>query len=108
MEEGFNKKELFEVFKVTVDLGQNPLRIDKFLLDRLEDTSRNKIQEAAKLGNILVNDKPVKANYKVKPSDTIQIVVREEPKVLELIPENIPIEVLYDCLLYTSPSPRDS
>ncbi|MBK21590.1 MAG: RNA pseudouridine synthase [Flavobacteriales bacterium] len=96
MEEEFIDKELFEVFKVIVDSGQKPLRIDKFLLDRLEDTSRNKIQEAAKLGNILVNDKSVKANYKVKPADTIQIVVREEPKVLELIPQNIPIEVLYE------------
>tara|TARA_B100000401_G_scaffold122958_1_gene80487 strand:+ start:190 stop:1206 length:1017 start_codon:yes stop_codon:yes gene_type:complete len=96
MEEEFTDKELFEVYKVTVDLGQSPLRIDKFLLDRLEDTSRNKIQEAAKLGNILVNEKPVKANYKVKPSDIIQIVVREEPKILELIPQNIPIEVLYE------------
>jgi len=96
MEEELTDKELFEIYKITVDLGQSPLRIDKFLLDRLEDTSRNKIQEAAKLGNILVNEKPVKANYKVKPSDIIQIVVREEPKVLELIPQNIPIEVLYE------------
>ncbi len=96
MEEELTDKELYEIYKITVDLGQSPLRIDKFLLDRLEDTSRNKIQEAAKLGNILVNEKPVKANYKVKPSDIIQIVVREEPKVLELIPQNIPIEVLYE------------
>lgn len=96
MKEEFGEKELFEVFKITVDLGQNPLRIDKFLLDRLEGTSRNKIQEFAKHGNILVNNKPVKANYKVKPSDDIQIVVREEPKVLKLIPEDIPIEVLHE------------
>ncbi len=96
MKDEFTDEELFEVYKITADLGQSPLRIDKFLLDRLDDTSRNKIQEAAKLGNILVNNKPVKSNYKVKPCDFIQIVVREEPKVLELIPQDIPIEVLYE------------
>lgn len=95
-EELEENEELFEVFKVTADPGQKPLRVDKFLLDRLENTSRNKIQEAAKEGNILVNEKPVKSNYKVKPSDVIQMVVREEPKVLELIPQDIPIEVIYE------------
>ena len=96
MKDELSDKELFEVYKITADLGQNPLRIDKFLLDRLEDTSRNKIQEAAKLGNIIVNNKPVKSNYKVKPCDVIQIVVKEEPKVLDLIPQNIPIKIIYE------------
>ena len=96
MKDEFTNKELFEVYKITADLGQNPLRIDKFLIDRLEDTSRNKIQEASKLGNILVNNKPVKSNYKVKPCDVIQIFVREEPKVLELIPQDIPIKIIYE------------
>lgn len=95
-EEEIEDKEMFEVFKVTVDPGQNPLRIDKFLLDRLENTSRNKVQEAAKAGNVLVNGNEVKANYKVKPLDFIQMVVPEEPKVLELIPQDIPIEVVYE------------
>lgn len=95
-EEEIEDKEMFEVFKVTVDPGQNPLRIDKFLLDRLENTSRNKVQEAAKAGNVLVNGNEVKANYKVKPLDVIQMVVPEEPKVLELIPQDIPIEVVYE------------
>lgn len=96
MEEEFEDKELFEVYKITADPGQKPLRVDKFLLDRLEATSRNKIQEAAKEGNILVNEKPVKSNYKVKPLDVIQMVVREEPKELVLIPQDIPIEVIYE------------
>lgn len=96
MKDEFSNKDLFEVYKITADLGQKPLRIDKFLLDRIEDTSRNKIQEAAKLGNIIVNNKPVKSNYKVKPCDVIQIFVQEEPKILELIPQDIPIEVLYE------------
>ncbi|MAW66057.1 MAG: RNA pseudouridine synthase [Flavobacteriales bacterium] len=96
MKDEFSNKDLFEVYKITADLGQKPLRIDKFLLDRIEDTSRNKIQEAAKLGNIIVNNKPVKSNYKVKPCDVIQIFVQEEPRILELIPQDIPIEVLYE------------
>ena len=96
MEEDLDEKELFEVFKIIADPGQKPLRVDKFLLDRLENTSRNKIQEAAKAGNIIVNEQPVKSNYKVKPSDVIQMVVQEEPKVLELIPQDIPIDVLYE------------
>jgi len=96
MEEEFIDKELFEIYKITVDFGQKPIRIDKFLLDKLENTSRNKIQESAKLGNILVNEKPIKSNYKVKYGDVIQLVVREKPKVLKLIPQNIPIKVLYE------------
>jgi 23S rRNA pseudouridine1911/1915/1917 synthase len=96
MKEEFHEKKLFEVFKVVVDPGQNPIRIDKFILERLENTSRNKIQEAAKAGNILVNEKSVKSNYKVQPSDVIQMVVPDEPKVLELIPQDIPIDVLYE------------
>ncbi len=96
MEESIEDQELFEVFKIIVDAGQNPLRVDKFLLDKVENTSRNKIQEAAKLGNIHVNEHPVKSNYKVKPGDTIQMMVREEPKILELIPQNIPIEVIFE------------
>ena len=83
-------------FKIVVDAGQNPLRVDKFLLDKVENTSRNKIQEAAKLGNIHVNENPVKSNYKVKPGDLIQMMVKEEPKVLELIPQDIPIEVVFE------------
>jgi 23S rRNA pseudouridine1911/1915/1917 synthase len=96
MKEEFHEKKLFEVFKVVVDPGQNPIRIDKFILERIENTSRNKIQEAAKAGNILVNEKSVKSNYKVQPSDVIQMVVPDEPKVLELIPQDIPIDVLYE------------
>lgn len=96
MEESIEEQELFEVFKIVVDAGQNPLRVDKFLLDKVENTSRNKIQEAAKLGNIHVNENPVKSNYKVKPGDLIQMMVQEEPKVLELIPQDIPIEVVFE------------
>ena len=68
-EEGNN--ELFEHHRIKVDPGQELLRIDKFLLDRLPNTTRSKIQDAAKNGSVLVNEKPVKQNYKVKPNDDI-------------------------------------
>ena len=67
--------ELFEHHRIVVDPGQEPLRIDKFLFNRIENVSRNKIQNAAKAGNILVNDIPVKPNYKIKPSDVILVSI---------------------------------
>ena len=88
--------ELYEHFKFQVDPGQTHLRIDKFLFNRLEGTSRNRIQLAARAGNILVNTHPVKPNYRVKPGDTISIVLPHPPRKIELIPEDIPIEVVYE------------
>lgn len=90
------EQEFFEHFRLTVDKGQGLLRIDKFLMARIENASRNKIQNAAKAGNILVNDKPVKQNYRVKPSDVISIVMAQPPRDFELKPENIPINVAYE------------
>lgn len=90
------EQELFEHHHIEVDKGQNLLRIDKFLLTRLPDVSRTKIQLAAEAGNILVNQKAVKSNYKVKPGDEISIVLPYPPRVLELIPQNIPIDILYE------------
>jgi 23S rRNA pseudouridine1911/1915/1917 synthase len=87
---------LFEHFKVTADKGQSPLRIDKFLMNRIENATRSKIQQAAENGNILVNDKPVKSNYKVKPHDVITVVFAHPPREIELIPQNIPIDVVYE------------
>ena len=89
-EEG-QEQELFEHHHIVVDKGQGLLRIDKFLLTRLPDVSRTKIQQAADAGNILVNNCSVKSNYKVKPADEISIVLPYPPRVLELIPENIPM-----------------
>lgn len=90
------EQELFEHFRFVADKGQGLLRIDKFLMARMESTSRNKIQNAAKAGNILVNDKPVKANYKVKPQDVITIVLAFPPREIELIPQDIPIDIMYE------------
>lgn len=90
------EQELFEHFRIEVDPGQKPLRIDKFLVNRIENASRNKIQSAADAENILVNEKPVKSNYKVKPKDIISIVMAYPPREIELIPENIPLNIVYE------------
>lgn len=87
---------LYEHFKFSVDKGQNPLRIDRYLMNRIEHATRNKIQKAAKDGNILVNDEPVKSNYKVKPFDVIRIVFTHPPHEYLLVPENIPIDIVYE------------
>lgn len=89
-------QELFEHYRIEVDAGQKPLRIDKFLVNRIENASRSKIQSAAEAENILVNEKPVKSNYKVKPNDIISIVMAYPPREIELIPENIPINIVYE------------
>jgi len=90
------EQELFEHFRFVVDPRQGLLRIDKFLSSRLENTSRTRIQAAANAGNILVNDIPVKPNYRVKPADVIQIVLPNPPREIELIPQNIPLDIVYE------------
>ncbi|HEX8515677.1 MAG TPA: RluA family pseudouridine synthase [Bacteroidia bacterium] len=87
---------LFEHFKLTVDKGQSLLRIDKFLMNRIENATRSKIQQAAENGNILVNDKAVRSNYKVKPFDVITVVFAHPPREIELIPQDIPIDIVYE------------
>jgi 23S rRNA pseudouridine1911/1915/1917 synthase len=95
-EELVGQQELFEHHRFKVDPGQSLIRIDKFLFARMENTSRTRIQNAADAGNILVNDHQVKPNYKVKPNDIIQIVLPNPPREIELIPENIPIDIVYE------------
>ncbi len=90
------EQELFEHYKFIVDKGQSLLRIDKFLSNRIENTSRNKIQNAAKANCILVNEVPVKSNYRVKPNDVISVVMTTPPREIELIPQNIPIDIVYE------------
>ena len=90
------ENELFEHYRIEVDPGQKPLRIDKFLVNRIENASRSKIQSAADADNILVNQKPVKSNYKVKPNDVISIVMAYPPREIELIPEDIPLNIVYE------------
>jgi len=89
-------QDLYEHFRFVVDKGQGLLRIDKFLMQRVENASRNKIQQAAHAGNILVNNLPVKPNYRVKPADVISIVLSHPPREIEIISEDIPLEILYE------------
>ena len=89
-------QELFEHFRFQADPGQALLRVDKFLFNRLEGTSRSRIQTAANAGNILVNDAPAKPNYRVKPGDTISIVLPHPPRKTELLPEEIPLDIVFE------------
>ncbi|NNE55533.1 MAG: RluA family pseudouridine synthase [Flavobacteriales bacterium] len=91
-----NQDELFEHHRIQVDPGQSPLRIDKFLIDRIPNTSRNKLQEAAKAGFIKANGVEVKSNYKVKPSEVITVELPYPVREIELIPEDIPLHILYE------------
>ena len=88
--------ELYEHHAFTVDKGQAPLRIDKYLMNRIENATRNKIQAAAKDGSIYVNDTPVKSNYKVKPLDKIRVLFEHPPYEYLLTPENIPLDIVYE------------
>lgn len=88
--------ELYEHFRIVVDKGQAPLRVDKFLMNRLEKTSRNRIQVAAGLGIVQVNGLPVKSNYKVRAGDVITIVLAHPPRDLDIIAESIPLDIVYE------------
>ena len=85
-----------ERYSCTVDKGQTPVRIDKYLSEHIPGTSRNRIQQAAEAGNILVNAQPVASNYKVKPLDLVQVMLDHEPIDFTIQPENIPLEVVYE------------
>ena len=83
-------EELFERWKLQADRGQAPLRVDKFVVEHMGSTSRNRIQAAADAGHLWVNGKAVKANYKVKPLDIVQVLLDHEPIDFTIEPEDIP------------------
>lgn len=87
---------LFEHFAFTVDPGQEPMRIDRWLMHRIAHASRTKIQAAIEAGSVVVNEKSTKNNYKVKPKDHIKILLPEEPRDTEVYPENIPLDIVYE------------
>ena len=89
-------RELFEHFRFVADKGQTLLRVDKFLVDRMEKTSRNRIQQAADAGCIIVNGKAVKSSYKVKPGDVVSIVMDRPRYEFEIIAEDIPLDIVYE------------
>ena len=88
--------ELYEHHSFTVEKGQQPLRIDKYLMNFIENATRNKVQAAAKGGSIRVNGIPVKSNYKVKPLDEIKVLFEHPPHENLLVPEDIPIDIVYE------------
>jgi 23S rRNA pseudouridine1911/1915/1917 synthase len=90
------EQDLFEHLRIIVDKGQSLLRIDKFLMHRVENASRNRIQNAIELGNVLVNDKQIKSSYKVKPLDVISVVLPHPPRDTEVYPEDIPLDIVYE------------
>lgn len=89
-------RELYEHHNIKVDKGQVMMRIDKFIMIRISNTTRTKIQHACEAGSILVNGHPVKSNYKVKPHDEISIVLTVPPRDVEVVPENIPLNIVYE------------
>lgn len=95
-EEQFDNEELYEHYRFTAGDGQVPLRVDKFLMNFIENATRNKVQQAAKAGNILVNDIAVKSNHKVKPKDVVTVVLSYPPQENELIAEDIPLDIVFE------------
>jgi len=90
------ERELYEHWSVKVDKGQTMLRIDKYLMISMKNATRTKIQAACDNGAVMVNGKPVKSNYKVKPLDQISIVLSTPPRDIEITPENIPVNIVYE------------
>ncbi|MGV6860326.1 MAG: RluA family pseudouridine synthase [Putridiphycobacter sp.] len=90
-----NLEDLFEHYNFTVDPGQELFRIDKYLMLKIPNTSRNKIQQVAKDGGIRVNGEAIKSNYKVRPNDVISVVLPYPVREFKLIPEDIPLDVVY-------------
>jgi 23S rRNA pseudouridine1911/1915/1917 synthase len=88
--------ELFEHHRIVCSRNQVPLRVDKFLFSRLQNTSRNRLQNAAEAGSILINGNPVKSSYKVKPGDVVTVVLAYPPRDIELYPDDIPLDVVYE------------
>ena len=95
-EDETSSSQMYEHFRFVADKGQSLLRVDKFLVDRMMGATRNRIQLAAEAGCILVNDKPVKSNYRVKPLDVVSIVMDRPRRELEIIPEDIPLNIVYE------------
>ncbi len=91
-----NDNELYEHYSFTAEKGQQPLRVDKFLMNFIENATRNKIQAAAKEGSIQVNGTAVKASYKVKPYDEVKVLLTHPPYEYLLVPEDIPIDIVYE------------
>ena len=91
-----NPADLYEHFRVVVDKGQSQVRVDKYLFERLVNSSRNRIQKAADAGLIMANGKPVKSSYKVKPCDVLTVMMDRPRYDNDIIPEDIPLDIVYE------------
>ncbi|MBW9199027.1 RluA family pseudouridine synthase [Bacteroides gallinaceum] len=87
---------LYEHFRVVVDKGQAPVRIDKYLFERIVNASRNRIQTAADAGFVMANGKPVKSSYKVKPLDVLTVMMDRPKYDNDIVPEDIPLDIVYE------------
>ena len=88
--------DLYENYRFTASEGQEPVRVDKFLMNFIENATRSKIQQAAKAGNVLVNDIAIKSNHKVKPNDVVRVVLAYPPPEKLLVAEDIPLDIVYE------------
>ena len=88
--------QLYEHFRFVVDSGQEPLRIDKYMLEKLQHSSRNRIQRAADAGFVHVNDRPVKRNYRVRPGDVVTLMLDRPRHDTSIEAEDIPLDVVYE------------
>jgi 23S rRNA pseudouridine1911/1915/1917 synthase len=95
-DEGGEQEELYERLALEVSKGQEPLRIDKFLMTRIEGATRSKIQQGIDEERVLVNEKPIKSNYKVKPGDKILVYDTKHPDSNEIVPEPVPLDVAFE------------
>lgn len=90
------QQQLYEHFRLVADAGQVPVRVDKFMVEKLQHSSRNRIQKAAEAGFVHVNDKPVKSNYKVRPNDIVTLMLDRPRHDTSIEAENIPLDVVYE------------
>jgi 23S rRNA pseudouridine1911/1915/1917 synthase len=93
---GSERDDLYEHFRFVADKGQSPLRVDKYLMNKVENATRSRIQKSAKEGNIFVNDFIVKSNYKVKANDVVTVLFEHPPYEMLLTPEDLPIDIVYE------------
>ena len=102
-----SSEELYERFQIVIDRGQEPIRIDRFLTNRIENASRNKLQQAINHGMVLVNGKEVRPNYKVKPEDTVIVYSDLSPEETEVVPEKMDLSIVFedeDLIIFNKPA----
>ena len=91
-----DEQQLYEHFRIVADEGQKPLRVDKFMFEKLQHSSRNRIQKAAEAGFVHVNDQPVKSNYKIRPNDVVTLMLDRPRHDNAIEAENIPLDIVYE------------